>query len=56
MYPVEYTKIKNETHATRLVIITDNGSASIPAFKASVEIQDTWLCISLPASAIGIKV
>ncbi len=56
IYPVEYTNIKNEIHATRLAIITDNGSPNTPAFKCKTAIQFTWLCTSLPENASGIKV
>jgi hypothetical protein len=56
MYPTEYTIIKNEIQATRLAIMTDNGSARTPAFRFRIGIQFTWLCTPLPENASGISV
>src|ERR687885_1459018 len=56
IYPVEYTNIRNEIQATKLVITTDSGSAKTPDFTLSTGIQGIWLCISFPDNANGIKV
>jgi hypothetical protein len=56
MYPVEYTMIRNEIHATRFVMMIERGSASTPASRPSEDIHGIWLCTSAPTRARGIRV